>query len=302
MTGEPFDLAQLRAFEAVARTGGFTKAAETLGLAQSSVSQQMHRLETRLERTLLKRHGRGVRLTQVGEATLIYARAMLSLADQAGRQFSEPPLNGSLRLGVVEDFATAKLSSVFAVFQKQHPRFELTFETGLSTSLFNALDVGDLDVVVAKCLPGRKKGVLLWQEPLIWVGQPGVIGEGGNVPLATYPAPSETRDLMLTALLNAGRRWSIVTQSTGLLGIVAAVEAGLGVAAFGRHFVPANLQELPPNLGLPQLGTLDYVIDQKASPNDPALEAFVTIVRMAAVQLKAENPEVARNAQTTSWS
>ena len=109
MTSEPFDLAQLRAFEAVARTGSFTKAAETLGLAQSSVSQQMQRLETRLERTLLERHGRGVRLTQVGEAALTYARSMLALADQARRQFSEPPLNGSLRLGIVEDFATAKL-------------------------------------------------------------------------------------------------------------------------------------------------------------------------------------------------
>ena len=288
MIGEPFDLAQLRAFEAVARTGSFTKAAETLGLAQSSVSQQMHRLETRLERTLLERYGRGVRLTQVGEAVLIYARSMLALADQARRQFSEPPLNGSLRLGIVEDFATAKLGSVFAVFQKQHPRFELSFETGLSTSLLNALDAGDLDVVVAKRLPGREKGSLLWQEPLVWIGRSDVIGEDGNVPLATYPAPSETRDLTLFALQNDGRRWSIVTQSTGLLGIVAAVEAGLGVAAFGRHFVPAHLQELPPDLGLPQLGMLDYVIDQRSGPSDAALEAFVAIVRMAAVQLRGE--------------
>ena len=286
MTDEVFDLGQLRTLEAVARTGSFTKAAELLGLAQSSLSQQMHRFETRLERTLLERHGRGVKLTQVGEATLIYARSMLALADQARRQFSEPPLNGLLRLGVVEDFATAKLGSVFAIFQKQHPRFELTFETGLSTSLLSALDAGDLDVVVAKRLPGRKKGSLLWQEPLVWVGWPDVVGDGGNVPLATYPAPSETRDLTLAALQNDGRRWSIVTQSTGLLGIIAAVEAGLGVAAFGRHFVPAHLQELPPDLGLPQLGTLDYVIDQKAGPSDPALEAFATIVRMAAAQLR----------------
>ena len=288
MVSETFDLAQLRAFEAVARTGSFTKAAEALGLAQSSISQQMQRLEMRLERTLLERYGRGIKLTQVGEAALIYARSMLALADQARRQFSEPPLNGSLRLGIVEDFASAKLGSVFAVFQKQHPRFELTFETGLSTSLLNALDAGDLDVVVAKRLPGRETGSLLWQEPLVWIGQPDVIGEGGTVPLATYPAPSETRDLTLAALQNAGRRWSIVTQSTGLLGIVAAVEAGLGVAAFGRHFVPAHLRELDPDLGLPQLGMLDYVIDQRSGPSDAAVEAFVTIVRMAATQLRGD--------------
>ena len=298
MTGDPFDLGQLRAFEAVARTGSLTRAAEILGLAQSSISQQMHRLETRLERTLLERHGRGVRLTQVGEATLIYARSMLSLADQARRQFAEPPLNGSLRLGIVEDFATAKLGSVFAIFQKQHPRFELTFETGLSTSLLNALDAGDLDVVVVKCLPGRRKGALLWQEPLVWIGRPDVIGREGSVPLATYPAPSETRDLTLAALKNGGRRWSIVTQSTGLLGIIAAVEAGLGVAAFGRHFVPAHLQELPADLGLPQLGMLDYVIDQRPGPSDPAMEAFVAIVRAAAVQLREEGLEGIRAGQT----
>lgn len=288
MADDPFDLGQIKAFEAVARTGSFTKAAEALGLAQSSVSQQVQRLEARLQRGLLRRHGRGIELTQAGEATLLYARSILALAEQARRQFSEPPLNGRLRLGLVEDFATAKLGSMFAVFQKQHPRFELTFETGLSTHLFNALDAGDLDVVVGKRLPGRRKGDLLWREPLVWVGHAEAVAEGGSVPLSTYPAPSETRDVILAALQAAGRPWSIVTQSTGLLGIVAAVEAGIGVTVFGRHFVPPNLRELPPGLGLPELGELEYVVDQRAGPNDVALDAFVAILRGAAVQLVAD--------------
>lgn len=291
MIDDPFDLGQIRVFEAVARCGNFTRAAESLGLAQSSVSQQIQRLEARLGQGLLKRTTRGVELTQIGEATLVYAHAVLGLADQARRQLSEPPLSGLLRLGLVEDFATARLGSIFSIFQQQHPRFELTFETGLSTQLFHALDVGELDVVVAKRLPGRRKGDLLWREPLVWVGHAQSLGEGGHVPLATYKNPSETRDVTLAALRDAGRPWSVVTQSTGLVGITAAVEARLAIAVFGRHFIPGHLQELSAEHSLPSLADLEYVVDRRADAHDDsAVDAFIAILREVASHLIAALP------------
>ena len=285
MSDQFFDLAQVRAYEAVCRTGSFTKAAEALGMAQSSISQHVQRLEARLQRALLRRHGRSIELTPMGEATLIYVRSMLAVADQARRHLSEPPLNGLIRLGLVEDFATAKLSSVLAVFRKQHPHFELTFETGLSAHLFGALDAGDLDVVVAKRMTGRKKGDLLWREPLVWVGHADVLGAGGSIPISTYPAPSETRDVILATLQAAGRPWTIVTQSAGLFGITAAVEAGLGIAAFGKHLIPKGLRELPPEADLPKLGELEYVVDHRSGPDDAALVAFIALLRDVSLQL-----------------
>lgn len=290
---DPFDLGQVRAFEAVARTGSFTRAAQALGLAQSTVSQQVQRLEARIGRSLLRRLARGVALTSYGEAMLVYARSILALADQARRQLSEPMLDGSLRLGLVEDFATAKLSSVLAIFQKQHPRFELVFETGLSTALLDGLENDELDIVVAKRLPGRARGQLLWREPLVWVGCPEILDASGHVPLATYRSPSETRDVTIAALRDSGRTWTIVTQSTGLIAIIAAAEAGLGLAVFGSHFVPAQLREIPVELGLPELGRLEYIVDYRPHASGPAMDAFVNILKETSAQLLGERTECA---------
>ena len=69
--------------------------------------------------------------------------------------------------------------------------------------------------------------------------------------VATYPAPSETRDVMLAALKEAGRSRVIVAESVGIAGLKASVEAGLGVAAFSEAFVPQGLEVLNQDVGLP---------------------------------------------------
>ena len=59
---------QLIVFEAVARLGGVTRAAEELHLAQPTVSTQLKKLSTTLDVALFEQHGRGLRLTPAGEA------------------------------------------------------------------------------------------------------------------------------------------------------------------------------------------------------------------------------------------
>jgi DNA-binding transcriptional LysR family regulator len=75
------DADQLRAFEAVAKTKSSTKAAGMLGNAQSSVSQQIARLEGRLGRLLVRRTTRRVELTPAGDAMLVYVRSILAMTD-----------------------------------------------------------------------------------------------------------------------------------------------------------------------------------------------------------------------------
>jgi DNA-binding transcriptional LysR family regulator len=77
------DTEQLRAFEAVANTGSFTRAAAVLGAAQSSISQQVGRLEKRAGRRLINRTTRRVELTPAGRDMLVYVRSILAMAADA---------------------------------------------------------------------------------------------------------------------------------------------------------------------------------------------------------------------------
>jgi DNA-binding transcriptional LysR family regulator len=280
------DTEQLRAFEAVADTGSFTRAAALIGTAQSSVSQQIARLEKRAGRLLIRRTTRRVELTPAGVSMLVYVRSILAMADDARRRLSVPPVEGVLRIGIADEFATTQLSSVLGIFRRQHPRFEMQFLTGRNDYLYNALEARDVDMILGKCHSGRKRGELLWRESLVWIGQPWALRKADMpIPLVTYLRPSETRDVAEAALLAARRTWTVVAQSHNLLGLLAAAEAGLGVTALGRNFVPPGLKEIPLEAGLPSLGTLDYVIDQSIRSSDPAADAFAEILRGFAKQL-----------------
>src|SRR3979409_1214138 len=71
------DFDVLRAFVAVADCGGFHRAADRLNLTQSTVSQQIKRLELETKRPLLRRTTRTVALTDDGEMLLGDARRLL---------------------------------------------------------------------------------------------------------------------------------------------------------------------------------------------------------------------------------
>jgi DNA-binding transcriptional LysR family regulator len=290
MKRDIIDTEQLRAFEAVAETGSFTRAAAKLGSAQSSVSQQVAALEKRSGRLLVRRTTRSVKLTPSGTAMLVYVRSILSMAEDARRRLSVPPVEGVVKVGVADEFATTKLTAVLGIFRTQHPRFQIQFLTGRNDYLTNALEHGDVNIILAKCHSGRQRGQLLWRERLIWIGEPGALNDAETaVPLVTYLRPSETRDLVEAALLAAHRTWNVVAQGDNLSGLLAATQAGLGIMALGRNFVPDGLAEIPAEAELPTLGTLDYVIDHHTPPADPGTSAFAEILREFAQNLVSEH-------------
>src|SRR4051794_34046089 len=77
------DLELLRSFVSVVDAGGFTRAGERVHRTQSTVSQQIRRLEETVGQPLLHRNGKQVSLTEQGERLLSYARRILALAQEA---------------------------------------------------------------------------------------------------------------------------------------------------------------------------------------------------------------------------
>src|SRR6056297_1783574 len=99
----------LRAFVAVADTGGFTAAARLLNRTQSAVSLQIKRLETLYGTQLFTRDSRRVGLTASGTRMLPYARRMLLLEQDAQAVLRHDGAVTTLRLGLTEEHAAAYL-------------------------------------------------------------------------------------------------------------------------------------------------------------------------------------------------
>ena len=140
----------LRSFVAVAECGGFHRAAERLNLTQSTVSQQIKRLELETKRPLFRRTTRTVALTDDGEMLLGDARRLLQLEEAARRRLTSPPLSGTVRLGAVEEVAGGSLPPALGRFASSHPNVKLEVQIGVSSPLIEQLDAGRLDVVFAK--------------------------------------------------------------------------------------------------------------------------------------------------------
>ena len=94
------DLELLRSFVSVVDAGSFTRAGERVHRTQSTVSQQIKRLEDELGRPLLNRTGKQVAPTEHGERLLSYARRLLALAEEARDVLARPGNKGAVRLGI----------------------------------------------------------------------------------------------------------------------------------------------------------------------------------------------------------
>src|SRR6201995_1596669 len=144
------DLELLKSFVSVVDAGGFTRAGERVHRTQSTVSQQIRRLEEDLGQTLLNRNGKDVTLTEPGERLLSYARRLLALAEEARDVVAQPGHEGAVRLGLPEDFAAYRLAKLLASFSRARPNLRLDVRADQSIPLKRDLERGDLDLALFK--------------------------------------------------------------------------------------------------------------------------------------------------------
>ncbi|MEE1817000.1 LysR substrate-binding domain-containing protein [Streptomyces sp. NPDC004290] len=256
-----YEPTQLRTFLAVAQTLSFTRAAERLGLRQSTVSQHVRRLEEAAGRPLFARDTHRVELTEDGEAMLGFARTILQAHERAAAFFGGTRLRGRLRFGASEDFVTTRLPEILESFRREHPEVDLELTVELSGTLQARLAAGRLDLILAKRRGAESEGRLVWEDTLVWIGAPGLrLDPDRPVPLILYPPPGITRARALEALEAQGRAWRIACTSSSLSANVAAARAGLGVMAHTRGLVPQGLVPVPPRAGLPELGDVGFVL------------------------------------------
>lgn len=287
-----YDPQLLRSFVAVVEWGGFTRAAQALHLTQSTVSQQLRRLEEEVGQRLLERGGPRVRPTQAGERLLGYARRLLQLGEETRAAMSRAEREEVVRLGVPEDLAGAALTPVLSAYARHRPGLRLEVTSGLSAALAAAYERSEFDVVLVKqrhAEGARSDGTLSggmrsWPEQLVWVdsrAHPAI--ERDPLPLAVFPVGGLYREEMFQALDARRRRWRISYCSASLASLQAAVADGLGISLLPERALRAGHRVLDAKSGLPLIRPLRLVLHHRAEASPTVLALVERLARRCEV-------------------
>jgi DNA-binding transcriptional LysR family regulator len=255
-----FDLDLLRTLLWTAQTGSFKEAAERVGRTQSAVSLQMNRLEELIGVAAFERRGRGITLTASGEILVGYARRMLALNDEAMQAVSGTAVRGTVRLGLLQDFAETILPGVLATFSRAHPSVEIDIQVERSIDLIRGIRTRRLDLALLFAresidLASTRIGSL----PMQWVVYPGFLPEE-PLRMVLFAAPCLFRETA-TSLLRE-KPWKQTFSSSSLAGTWAAVKAGLGISLRTPLGVPDHLETLSRLPGTGRLPMVDIVLLQ----------------------------------------
>ncbi len=238
-----FDLRQLECFCAVARTGSFTKAANELGVAQPSLSEQVSRLEQSLGEALFERWNRRIELTPLGQAILGKAQALLEDAAALPEYFDQvrEGIRGPLRVGAIPTVLPYYLAPRLKGFTDRHPQVDLHVREGTTADLVEQVSEGTIDVAVLS-LPVEGAGLVmreLFRDPLyLAVPEGHALAASGKVQLRRL---SEERLLILKdghclrdetlALCDRARaRFAGQFEADQFLTIFELIRAGFGVS------------------------------------------------------------------------
>jgi len=273
------DIDSLRTLRAIVESGSFTGAAARLHLTQSAVSWKIKRLEERLGHALLVRDGKTVEPTEMGYELLAHAERILTAHDDAVASLRLRELTGTVRLGCNDEPQIDQVADIIRGFRTEHSRVGVHTRIGLSSVVGAWLRAGELDLAIIQVLAEDVKDTdtILRHDRLGWFASPNLaLEEDGSVPLITFGPRGFYRSITERLLRDAGFEHVVVVECESTSGVIAAVEAGLGVAVLNeKHPVAAHAAVRGEELGLPDdLPEVKLVVRRSQRSRDSAVRAL----------------------------
>lgn len=243
-------LRYLRTFVAVASTLNFTRAAEQVHLAQSSVTEQIQSLEADLGASLFDRSSRKLRLTDAGHRLLEYAERLLALGREARVAVADAATAGSpLALGALETLSARWLSGPLERLLKARPGLPLRVEVAGTGELLARVRRGELDaclifdaeseVGLSSASAGVADLVVIAPAQHRWKHQK-TVGPNDLMeePFFVTPKGCVYRRIFDRAMADLGEAPNIVGEFESLATLGAMVAQGGGCALMPRLAVP----------------------------------------------------------------
>jgi DNA-binding transcriptional LysR family regulator len=248
------DIDALRSFVAIAETKSFTSAASVVSRTQSTVSMQIKKLEERLGFALFERSRRALTISPRGVELLGYAKEILKLNDDGVRAVTAPRVNGRVRLGITEYFVPEHLAQLLADFRRVYPDVDIEFSTGLTGGLLARQKAGELDIVIGRRDAGNKEGELIRKERVHWVASANYkVKQAAPLQLVLLPVGCGIRAIATGALDKQRRLWRASYCGPSVLGLQAAVSAGVGIGCLTQSAIKSDFKILGAREKLPVL-------------------------------------------------
>lgn len=280
------DLSLIRAFLAVAETGGMTAAGRHLNLTQAAVSQQIKRLEEQFGTELFDRAQRKLELTRSGERLLAHADRILALNEEIWGLMTSPGFEGKVRVGVPHDIIGVFMPPVLRTFSKAWPRVDISIVCSNSIALLELMDLGEVDLILTTESGPTERSELLLADQLVWIGAPGGSAhERSPLPVTLGDEQCTFRAAAVKALGATGRDWRFTCTASNMSAFCATLEADLAVAPLLSQTAPDGLEILGSEHGLPALPT--FYINLYIAPTKPgeiALELAKQIRKSFAIR------------------
>lgn len=274
----------LRAFEAVARLGSFSAAADELHVTHGAVSRLVKALEGQVGVTLLSRGRSGAKTTGSGAQLYQRLRPALDLMRAGVDEISQPPPRGTLILSCYGTFLMRWLMPRFHRFTQQNPDVEISFTTHNHLADFSG---GGIDLAISTALPEQQEGFrfdVLFDEVCGPVCRPGLIeGERADASaqlntaalLHTETRPSAWQDWLQSAAfpdVDSGRG----DRYAHFYFMLQAAASGLGIGIGPHALVADDLAsgQLVAPFGFRPSGRYYYLSYRDSALNDPRVVAL----------------------------
>lgn len=278
---------QIRAFDAVAHHGSFSRAAEALGLTQPAVTIQVKALEERYGVKLLERSRRAVRLTEMGERLFRMSRRYSSLEEQMREILTESSELESGQLSLTADGPHIAMG-VFARFLARHPNIELSVAMGNTRFVREQLLERRTDLAI---LPGVERhpqihAMPLWRHTAVlivandhpWAGRESVrLAELHDQPMISREEGSNTRRITHAAMAKAGVRPRTVLELGSREAVCEAVGAGLGFSVIWELEASASTRFRTLHIRDTKITSSDYVACLKSESMRRSIKAFFAV-------------------------
>jgi DNA-binding transcriptional LysR family regulator len=281
-------LQQLQYFLATVEHGSFTTAADTLHMAQPSLSEQVRRLEAELGVELFARVGRGLALTEAGHTLRPHAERVVADAAEARESVAKVRelRGGTVSLGMFGDAPYYLLTEVIEEFRDRHPDVRVRMVGQNSSEVADALRAGELEAAVI-ALPVDDTGLdvrpIMDVEILFTTAveerlpRKMTMKRLAQVPLIVYDAnygwEDPTRRQLYERAQRAGVSLDPVVEIEDVLAAVRLAGQGVGDTVVSRAVATGS--RFPRNLLLapfdPPLSDTFAVVTRRGAPLSPAV-------------------------------
>ncbi|MER9674980.1 LysR substrate-binding domain-containing protein [Mesorhizobium sp. M0208] len=289
------ELRHLRYAVAAAHYGSFRRAAEALGVKQSSLSRRIRQMEDRLGVAVFERSSGGVRLTAAGTEILRTSRHlvdgldyMVASAKAAGRGEA-----GRLAIGFYTSLSAGNLRASLMEHARRFPQVEIRTVEGGRASLFVGLEHGRLDIAIVTGEPSLRDGgaMALWSERIMVAlpeSHPLAANDivywtdlrGETLLLSQRDPGPELQDILQAKLASPGVQPQVVSKDVSRESIKSLVGAGFGVsliceAGIGASYAGVVYRDVQDGNGPSRIS---YAAYWQSDNDNPALVQFLRLL------------------------